>query len=77
MVRLIKEWSYSDEKDQVEINGYYISIESNGRTYVVQACPIQDEERGLCGASEVRNVYGDYDQAKRRFDFLKRKYSRI
>lgn len=75
MIRLINELSYTKEEDQVKVNGYYISIESNGRGYVVQACPVQDEKNSLCGAPEVKNVYGTYEQAKRRFNVLKRKYS--
>lgn len=75
MVRLIREWSYTNDEDQVEINGYYISIKSNPRGYTVQACPMQGND--MCGYPEVQNTYGTYEQAKRRFNALRRKYSKL
>lgn len=75
MVRLIREWSYTKDEDQVKINGYYISIESNPRGYIVQACPLHGDD--MCGYPEVQNTYGTYEQAKRRFNALKRKYSKL
>lgn len=55
------------------VEGYSISIAINDKSvYIVEACPIQDETKMLCGYPLKMNYYGTKKQAVRRFNDLKR-----
>ena len=79
MVRLIKEWSYAEDDWSTEINGYYIRMfaeegKYGGEIYVVE---VYYRQGGQLRYPETRNTYQTEEDAKRRYKYLIRKYSKI
>ena len=78
MVRLIKEWSYSEDGWSTEVNGYYICMFSEeGRYGVVYVVEVYYRKGGQLDYPETRNTYPTEEAAKRRYKSLIRKYSNI